>query len=269
MNGLFLRLSILLVIALAACQPILPKMMPTPTQTSAQPTLTPTGIQAPVSTPIPAASPSQPTPLPPTATQPVPTTTAISSIPFTAIVAEEPLNLRVGPGLSYKVLRQLTIGTRLQILGRSGNAEWVQVRTDNGVEGWVSRTYITYTGNLAALPVTEAYGGPIGSPTASLTAAPIPSGGYSVNVTIGNNIAVVDLQRYPANKEIAIRLGTAGKTSMQIATGKTNPEGTTRIEFSMPYRWSDGTPLTEQQLVLTAAAVDGSISRTTNIIFYR
>ena len=51
------------------------------------------------------------------------------------------LNMRSGPGTSYKVIAKLKKGTGCTILKSSGN--WRKVKTLKGKIGWVSRTYLT------------------------------------------------------------------------------------------------------------------------------
>lgn len=50
------------------------------------------------------------------------------------------LNVRSGPGTSYKVINQLLRGTACTVLQKSGN--WRKIKTTKGVTGWVSATYL-------------------------------------------------------------------------------------------------------------------------------
>lgn len=68
----------------------------------------------------------------------------VEDVQQTAVVIAEELNLREGPGTSYKVLAVLTLGTALDIVG-SATGTWVHVIATDGdedVEGYVSRKYI-------------------------------------------------------------------------------------------------------------------------------
>lgn len=51
--------------------------------------------------------------------------------------------MRAGNGKQYKIIRNLTSGTPLQVLQSSG--DYSQVRTDNGTEGWVRTQYLSKT----------------------------------------------------------------------------------------------------------------------------
>ncbi|MCH8517980.1 MAG: caspase family protein [Cyclobacteriaceae bacterium] len=49
------------------------------------------------------------------------------------------LNFRTGPGTSHSIIRQLDNGTRVQVIGRSGN--WAEVMTSAFERGWVFGRY--------------------------------------------------------------------------------------------------------------------------------
>lgn len=77
------------------------------------------------------AGAATPSPRPPAAAGPA---------PRMGTVAVDTLNLRRGPGTGYEVRGTMPRGTRLTILGRSG--EWLNVRTPWPVEGWAHGAYI-------------------------------------------------------------------------------------------------------------------------------
>ena len=65
------------------------------------------------------------------------------------------INMRAGPGDSYKILRTLTSGSALRVAGRDG--EWVFVSTSEGEEGWVPLRYVADEMPASvALPLAEA-----------------------------------------------------------------------------------------------------------------
>ena len=59
------------------------------------------------------------------------------------------LNVRSGPGTSYKIVNKLVRNTPCTVLKSSGN--WRSIKTFNGVTGWVSATYLARnaTGKVA------------------------------------------------------------------------------------------------------------------------
>ncbi|SCX19260.1 N-acetylmuramoyl-L-alanine amidase [Agrobacterium rosae] len=61
------------------------------------------------------------------------------------VIAENGLNLRVGPAIDAKIIRLLPIGTRLEAIETVSNWMCVSVLDENGVpdqSGWVNRKYI-------------------------------------------------------------------------------------------------------------------------------
>lgn len=54
-----------------------------------------------------------------------------------AYTTAENVNLRVNPGRLFQVSRVLEKGTRLELLGVLPNHQWINVRTEEGIHGWV------------------------------------------------------------------------------------------------------------------------------------
>ena len=101
----------------------------TPTETSPQvpfvfigetvePTATPTST--PTSTPI-----------------PIPPATPACTI---AIVTTTGLNIRSGPSTDYPVIAGITWGDSVAVLGQSSGGAWIFVRTNDGTQGWITRS---------------------------------------------------------------------------------------------------------------------------------
>lgn len=102
----------------------------------------------------------------PTATKTsVPTATSIPASPtpeefgevyvFTTV---DNANLRTNPGLLFQVSRVLPQNTRLQLLGQSPGGEWLNVRNDEGIVGWVSHWIVNMEYQGAPLPIIEPEG---------------------------------------------------------------------------------------------------------------
>ncbi len=68
-----------------------------------------------------------------TPTQPAPAAS------FYAEVSVDGANLRTGPGTVFPVRRLLAKGMQVQVLGVAPGAEWLFVRTDESVTGWLLR----------------------------------------------------------------------------------------------------------------------------------
>jgi uncharacterized protein YraI len=208
-----------------------------------------------------------------------PTATAVAEIPVTAptaapTVASGPvasvtadgLNLRVGPGLNYRIASVLLQGEQVSLKGRSLDGEWINVRSSAGVDGWVFGAYLQSQTVFAGLPVLESYGGQ--APDEPVESKPIPTR-YTFDMEISGNVSTVTLTGFPADTNLYLRLAVrAGGPSMTVASGKTGSDGKAIYTFDMPLTWPDGTPVTQSSLTLTATDDAGRLSRTINITYF-
>jgi hypothetical protein len=195
----------------------------------------------------------------------IPTAVAIAAGPASGTVDSDlGLNFRAGPGLTYRVQLVLKDGQALDLLGRSANSQWLEARLpDSGLGGWVFAAYLDASGDLSALPVTEAAGGPTDE-------RPPAAQAYPLYVSIVDNVATVYLQKHPANAEVVITLGrTGGSADLRVAQGTTDASGVGQINFAMPARWADGKAVVERNLVLVASTSDGASSHSANIVYIR
>jgi uncharacterized protein YraI len=69
-------------------------------------------------------------------------------VPYTAQTITENVNLRLGPGTLFRVSRVMAQGTTLEVHGRSHDPEWLYVKNDEDIFGWVGINLIenTYAG---------------------------------------------------------------------------------------------------------------------------
>ncbi|MGB1287266.1 MAG: SH3 domain-containing protein [Aggregatilineales bacterium] len=63
------------------------------------------------------------------------------------------LVIRTGPGRNFDDLGRLLPGRTVDLIGRDPSGVWLQVRTAEGLEGWVSAFYIATNYTIADLPV--------------------------------------------------------------------------------------------------------------------
>jgi hypothetical protein len=114
----------------------------TPTREPAQPTNTvpPTAT----STPTPTATASRtPTNTPTTTLTPSATATFEPALEVRGVIdSDQAVNVREGPGRTFAPISSLTPGTIVQIIGRNGDGEWLQIRLEDGREGWVSASLV-------------------------------------------------------------------------------------------------------------------------------
>jgi uncharacterized protein YraI len=64
------------------------------------------------------------------------------------------LNLRTGPGITFEVIKALPAGTVVTLLGRNSSSTWLQIRTADGIVGWMSTPFLITSVPVVTLPVT-------------------------------------------------------------------------------------------------------------------
>ena len=259
----YLFVTLLLAVSLSACSTLSstqPVDVPTQTlpTTPVQPTPTslPTQVAIPTTVVTPTSVPTtQPTSLP-TPTQP-------SSTSANGKMLIDQVNLRIGPGFGYDVVRLLPLDQSLTVKGRSTDGNWLEVRLPDGTGGWVFASYVEMSVSVASLPVTQASGGPDGSGS---------DGGvlYVPNVvmSISDNQATVNVAVFPKNSPVTVRLGLPGHSpDLTAATATTDASGNAIVTFTMPKTWSDGSALTQDHLLLTVSTADGKVSISADIVY--
>lgn len=75
-----------------------------------------------------------------------------------AATALEPINVRSGPSNAYTSYGQISIGTRLAVIGRSYDSEWLVVNLPTSIspngQGWVAARYVQAE-NIGRVPVVQ------------------------------------------------------------------------------------------------------------------
>jgi len=54
------------------------------------------------------------------------------------------LNMQSGPGSVFSIVKRITKGSRLWILGRARSDDWFHVRYEANQVGWLSRNFINF-----------------------------------------------------------------------------------------------------------------------------
>lgn len=145
MNKRTLLLILTVVTLLAGCVKL---SEPEPTPTIAIP---PTSTKpASTETPIP------PQPTPTEIPTPMPTATPLTYTPIKLVILTETLNLREGPSVLFKRIRQYVKDDVMYAYGKSDGGEWVLVRTQDDLTGWIAVAFITLNGKVSNLPTFDA-----------------------------------------------------------------------------------------------------------------
>lgn len=119
--------------------------------------MTPRFTATPMSTrtPLPTftLTPSE-TPIPPTPSN-TPTPTEIPPI-MGIITSMQTVNVREGPGVSFRAFQALPAGESVEILGQSPEGTWLNIKLSDGREGWVSSTLVRFQDTPTPFPTATA-----------------------------------------------------------------------------------------------------------------
>jgi hypothetical protein len=86
------------------------------------------------------------------------TATAASTgtpVHFTALVNQFP-NVHASPGTDSRIIGPpLQNGSMVNVIGRTSDSAWLQVMLPDGSTGWSSASYLTVSGGVSSVPVTQ------------------------------------------------------------------------------------------------------------------
>jgi N-acetylmuramoyl-L-alanine amidase len=155
----------------------------------------------------------------------VPSTPSIpAQSAFGAVVNTAFLNLRNGPAANFSIVAKLSRGDQVTLVGRNGDAKWVQVITATNLQGWLSARYLISYGVIANLPITS------GTGVSDGFVEPVPTGGSSgivataqLNVRTGPSIYFSRFETLPQGTgvNLAGRNATGTWLVVQLADGRT------------------------------------------------
>jgi len=158
-----------------------------------------------------------------------------------AIVDTESLNIRKGPGTMYAIVTGVGKGDYLEIIGQAYSCEWLKVKTENGVEGWVSAGLVRYEQPCSSIPSAKIPPTPIPLPSSTPVPLKVPTAttkspsGKTVTIKIVNNTggnlslslsgpATYSFTFGPGNHNIKILPGTYTYTAWGCGTSMTGTE---------------------------------------------
>jgi uncharacterized protein YgiM (DUF1202 family) len=94
-------------------------------------------------------------PVPLATAEPAPTRTSTPIPTPDAVVNDNNVNLRTGPGFEYPSLGQYSKGTLLNVLGKEATLTWLHVSLPGGHTGWMMRQYMNVHIDLTTVPVAS------------------------------------------------------------------------------------------------------------------
>lgn len=146
-------------------------------------------------------------------------------------------NVRSGPAANFSIIARLTRGDVVTLVGRNGDARWVQVVTSGGVNGWMSARYLLPNVPIASLPITSGTGVTPGF------VQPVPSGGSAgivaanvLNVRLGPGVHFRSFTRLTQGTgvNLAGRNAAGNWLLVQLADGRTGWVNAAFISTSFP-----------------------------------
>jgi hypothetical protein len=104
--------------------------------------------------------------------------------------------IRRGPGSGYETVGGLPMGTCLTILGRSDDASWVYIISDDDLTGWIAASTLKDAGDLSRVSVRDDYA-MVNPARATLTSAEIANGAaIYLTYVAATNQAAAPLSKY-------------------------------------------------------------------------
>lgn len=238
--------GILLSIMVLGCGGVSVVVTPNPTL------VPPTSTFTPIPTLVPAVTPSPVGP----AALPSPTPFLGTFTPYYLVTTVENGNLRTEPGTTFPVSRVMAKGTRLLVNGHAPGGEWIYVRTDSFVYGWVLGWLLEGWPNIGATPLVQPQNVQLITGTVvDLANVPISGIGFAVTQGSGPNTPRTDAMTDDSGRFYAyLPLAAKGQWMVSYTAvactsntmdancncigycGKAQPES---VMISLPYRGGD------------------------------
>lgn len=168
----------------------------------------------------------------------------------TAVVNTGALNVRVGPGIGYKVVDVAYRGHVVALLGRNSDATWAKVRLFNGQEGWVNSYLIDPTVAITSLAIVDA---PALTPMAA-----VATGALNVRSGPGIGYASTAVIPYGTNVQLLGRNNNGSWVKVRLNSGHEGWVNATLITANVAV--SSLPPLTAPELTPMAAVATGSLN---------
>ncbi len=156
----------------------------------------------PIPSPTPLASPTDPmetATLPPTFVDPpTPTFTATAMIKGITKADTAQVNMRSGPGTTFRIVGTLKASSPLMVISSSEDSKWNLVRLDDGTEGWILAELVTLANPAAAVPVMSVADltqrAQLGTTIAQTATALIPTAEGTVSIAAGSATHIPRIQ---------------------------------------------------------------------------
>lgn len=202
-------------------------------------------------------------PLPPGVTLPPPQDTTCR-----ARVEVQGLNFRTGPATNYPIIRVLTLGNLVQIVGRLGDNSWWQVRDGINI-GWISSAYTSESGDCSQIPVVVPPPSPTprpatATPTTPPTSTPAPG---TATPTPSATPVIPDLVVSAITGPTVLQLNQTGTVGARYVVTVRNQGTGNSGQFTTSFKRPDGAVV---QLPIVVNLVPGqSVDLEVDVLFER
>ena len=164
---------------------------------------------------------------------------ALSSLPVvtaktepTAVVNTPVLNVREGPSPYHDIVTMVYRYTVLSLIGRNGDASWVEVRV-SGETGWVDSSYITPYYRLMDLPLTSSGVQPP-APPADGAKGTVFAQALSVRSGPGIGFAAFDVLYFGTTVNVRGRDSSGGWLAIDLPHGGKGWASSSYISLNVP-----------------------------------
>ena len=80
--------------------------------------------------------------------QPIPVSGSTATVARAALV-----NVRLGPGVGYRVQTSVPSGATVELLGRNAASTWAKIRLTSGTVGWMNAYYLNSATPISSLSI--------------------------------------------------------------------------------------------------------------------
>jgi len=146
----------------------------------------------------------------------------IVAIPAFGIINANPVaSVRLGPFPAYPVVKQLPYLTDVDVIGLHSKNTAIEIKTLDGVTGWVDKDLVTVGGNVDVVPDTDRQAPPaakINAYRVKVRAAPDATADVVTTVQLGQYYLIIGTDQTTRWIKIAIPGGGAGWMPARLAT---------------------------------------------------
>ncbi|GAB4574654.1 MAG: C40 family peptidase [Anaerolineae bacterium] len=168
---------------------------------------------------------------------PVGSVEAQGPVLFGSITNAYVLNVRSGPGVAYDVVRKVTLGEQVALVGRNANGSWVELQGG----GWINAYYVSTAGSIFGLPDTS------GSVAPAPGIPAVVTGAVYLNTRTGPGVGYPVNQRLVNGQRLLLIARSADGRWVQIASGSVEWVNAYYLtiygdRFSLPVSGATGAP---------------------------